>query len=201
MHSQDPRISPISAAAVGLRSLCVFCGSSSGVNPAHRFAAARLGQAMAKAGIRLVFGGGNLGMMGSLADAVLAHGGQVVGIIPEHLTGLEPPSTTPTELVVVDNMHTRKRIMFERSDAFCVLPGGPGTMDETFEILTWKQLGLHHKPIIIANLEGYWSPWLTLIDGMIAEGFAAATIKQQFTLVDQVDLVIPAAERDLQLLP
>lgn len=176
-----------------LRSLCVFCGSSPGGDPAYRAAAARLGAAMAAEGIGLVYGGGHLGMMGALAEAVMAAGGRVVGIIPEHLTRVEKAYVGITELHVVDSMHTRKRMMFDRADAFAVLPGGMGTLDETFEILTWKQLRLHSKPIIIVNQNGYWQPWLDLASHIIAQGFAHADTARLYSVVEDVGEVLAKA--------
>lgn len=153
-----------------LKSLCVFCGASPGADPRHREAAARLGRLLAKDRIRLVYGGGELGVMGALAEAVMESGGSVTGIIPEHLTRVEKAFTGASELHVVDSMHTRKRMMFDLSDAFAVLPGGMGTLDETFEILTWKQLKLHNKPIVLANLQGYWDPWLGMAEHIMEHG-------------------------------
>ncbi|HIJ63914.1 MAG TPA: TIGR00730 family Rossman fold protein [Rhodospirillaceae bacterium] len=180
-----------------LASVCVFCGSSPGSDPAHRLAAVTLGRLLAEAGVTLVFGGGSVGMMGALADAALAAGGKVIGVIPEHLTQLEAPSATVSELIVVDSMHSRKRRMFDLSDAFCVLPGGLGTLDETFEILTWKQLGLHNKPIVLANLGGYWQSWLDLVAATVAGGFTGPAATRLFSVVDSVDQVLPAARRGL----
>lgn len=181
-----------------LASVCVFCGSSPGSDPAHRLAAATLGRLLAEAGVTLVFGGGSVGMMGGLADAALAAGGKVIGVIPEHLTQLEAPSAMVSELIVVDSMHSRKRRMFDLSDAFCVLPGGLGTLDETFEILTWRQLGLHNKPIVLANLGGFWQPWLDLVEATVAGGFTRPEARRLFSVVDSVDQVLPAVRRDLQ---
>ncbi|MBI5165163.1 MAG: TIGR00730 family Rossman fold protein [Magnetospirillum sp.] len=180
-----------------LKSLCVFCGASLGVDPGHKAAAARLGTRLAAAGVTLVYGGGQLGLMGALAGAVMDGGGRVVGIIPEHLTRVERAFEAISELHVVDSMHTRKRMMFERADAFAVLPGGMGTMDETFEVLTWKQLRLHAKPIVIVNQGGYWTPWLSLAENVIASGFAHADTARLYGVVDDVDEVLAAAEAGL----
>jgi uncharacterized protein (TIGR00730 family) len=180
-----------------LTSLCVFCGSSPGADPRHRDAAARLGRQMAEAGVDLVFGGGHLGMMGALAEAALEAGGRVVGVIPEHLMRAEAAFLEISELIVVDSMHTRKRRMFEMADAFCILPGGLGTLDETFEILTWKQLRLHNKPVVLVNLEGYWSPWLDLIDGIVGGGFAQPDVSRLFSVVDDVDAVLSTARAEI----
>lgn len=181
-----------------LKSICVFCGSSPGSDPAHREAATRLGQTLGREGIQLVYGGGHLGMMGALAEAALASGSRVVGIIPEHLTRVEKAFLEISELVVVDCMHTRKRRMFDASDAFCVLPGGMGTMDEFFEILTWKQLRLHNKPILIVNNGGYWNPLIQLADSIVGNGFASQATAKLFTVVDTVDDVLPTARHELE---
>lgn len=178
-----------------LSSLCVFCGSSPGGDPIYRDGAERLGRLLAAEGITLVFGGGHMGMMGVLAEAALHAGGRVVGVIPDHLMRIEVPSRELSELIVVDSMHTRKRRMFDMADAFCVLPGGMGTMDETFEVLTWKQLRLHSKPVIVANLGGYWDRWLNLIDGIVGEGFAQPEVSGLFSVVETVDEVVPMARR------
>jgi uncharacterized protein (TIGR00730 family) len=181
-----------------LKSLCVFCGSSAGTDPRHREAATRLGAGLAAAGVRLVYGGGHLGLMGALAEAVMAGGGQVIGIIPEHLTRVEKAYLDITELHVVDSMHTRKRMMFDQADAFVVLPGGMGTMDETFEILTWKQLRLHNKPIVIVNQFGYWQNWLALAESIVADGFAHPETARLYNVVDDVDSVLAAAQAGLE---
>ncbi len=182
---------------MSLRSLCVFCGSSVGTAPGHREAARLLGRLMGEAGVSLVFGGGHVGMMGVLADAALQAGGRVVGVIPEHLMRVEMPQRDLSELIVVDSMHTRKRRMFDMAQAFCILPGGLGTLDETFEILTWKQLRLHGKPVVLANLDGYWTPWLKLIDAVIEGGFAHREVARLFTVVETVEEVLPSVEAEL----
>jgi len=153
-------------------SVCVFCGSSSRIAEPYRRAAADLGTEIARRGWRLVYGGGRVGLMGTLADAALGSGGEVVGVIPDFLRGLEVAHEGLSELRVVGSMHERKRVMFELAEAFVVLPGGFGTLDESIEIATWKQLGLHDKPIVLVDVEGYWRPMLALIDGIIGEGFA-----------------------------
>jgi len=164
----------------------------------HRQAAAALGRILAENGVTLVFGGGRLGLMGVIAEAALKAGGKVIGIIPEHLTRIDAAYLDVTELVVVDSMHTRKRRMFDLADAFCVFPGGLGTLDETFEILTWKQLRLHNKPVIVCNVAGYWTPWTDLIGAIVGGGFAHADVTRLFTLVDTVEEVLPAALREAE---
>ncbi|MBP2312605.1 TIGR00730 family Rossman fold protein [Azospirillum soli] len=178
------------------KSVCVYCGSSSRVADLHKDTAHALGEGLARRDIQLVYGGGRVGLMGIVADAALGAGGSVVGIIPEHIQSAEVEHTGLTELHVVDSMHTRKRMMMERSDAFVVLPGGLGTMDETFEVLTWKQLRLHDKPIVIVDVDGYWRPLLGLIDHMIAQGFAQTGHRALFTVVNEADEVFDALEHE-----
>lgn len=175
-----------------LRSLCIYCGSSNNVSPAHQDAAKRFGTMLGEQKIRLVFGGGQVGLMGIAADAALAAGGEVIGIIPYHLHDVEVGHKGVTELIVTGSMHERKQKMFELSDAFVVLPGGLGTMDETFEILTWKQLKLHDKPVILVDNDGYWTPFLDLVDHIVGNGFAGDHVKKFFTTVPTVDDVLPA---------
>lgn len=156
----------------GTRALCIYCGSSSSVAAAYREAATELGTRLAESGIEVVFGGGRVGLMGLLADAALARGGRVTGIIPARLRDAELAHSGVSELVVVDTMHARKALMAERADAFAILPGGIGTLDETFDTLSWKQLGLHNKPIFLVDIEGYWTPLRRLVDHVVASGFA-----------------------------
>lgn len=152
-------------------SICVFCGSRPGTNPAYALAARHMGQVLAARGIRLVYGGGRVGLMGVLADAALAAGGRVVGVIPEALLRLEVGHRALTELHVVPNMHARKRMMAELSDAFVALPGGIGTFEELFEVWTWLQLGYHAKPVGLLNVAGYYDPLLAFLDRSVAQGF------------------------------
>ncbi len=173
-------------------SLCVYCGSSSEVDPQHLGAARETGRQAAERGIEIVFGGGHVGMMGALADGALAAGGRVTGIIPEILMAREVAHGGVSEMIVVDSMHTRKRIMFERSDAFCALPGGMGTLDETFEILTWKQLGLHDKPIVLANLGGYWNTLLAMLEFQTAEGYVRPGQMGLFQVAMQIESIFGA---------
>lgn len=183
--------------ALKLTSLCVFCGSQAGADPAYAATAAALGTALAANGTTLIFGGGRTGMMGIAADAVLAGGGRIVGVIPAFLKDKELAHPGATEMLVVPSMHIRKTTMFERSDAFCVLPGGVGTLDEMFEIITWRQLHLHNKPIIVVNAAGYWSHLLSLLDQMIGEGFAHPGHDALITVVERAEDVIGAAEAEL----
>ena len=154
-----------------MRRLCVFCGSSAGNREAYRDSARRLGELLAARGIGVVTGGGHIGLMGVLADAVLAGGGEVIGVIPQALVERELAHRGLTRLEVVSSMHERKAAMADRADGFAALPGGYGTCDELFEILTWAQLGLHARPVGLLNVAGYFTPALAWLDHMVAEGF------------------------------
>ena len=178
-----------------IASVCVYCGSSVGANPRYAEAAQQLGAELAEHGMRLVYGGGRIGLMGHVADAVLARGGQVIGVIPEHLQSREKGHRGVTELRVVASMHERKNLMFQLSDAFIILPCGFGTLDEAFEMLTWHQLQLHDKPILFLNVEGYWTRLGKLVDQFIAEGFARDSSRRLFAMVGAVDDVIPTLLR------
>jgi hypothetical protein len=175
-------------------SLCVYCGSGLGVDSRHLEAARDLGRLLAQRHIRLIYGGARIGLMGTLADAALGAGGEVVGIIPGHLDKTELGHRGATELIVVDSMHERKYMMFEQSDAFAIMPGGLGTLDETFEMLTWRKLGLHDKPIILVDIAGYWRPLLALIDHVIIQGFAAPTDRDLYKVVTSVAELVQAVE-------
>lgn len=175
-----------------LRAICVYCGSSNDGKPSHRVDARKFGERLAAEGIALVYGGGRVGLMGAVADGAISGGGNVVGIIPEHLMKAEVGHGQVTELHVVPSMHVRKEMMFGRSDAFVVLPGGPGTLDEMFEILTWRQLGLHDKPLVIVNLDGYWNGLIAMIDGIIEARYARPSFRDFFMVVDSIDAVLPA---------
>jgi uncharacterized protein (TIGR00730 family) len=179
-----------------LTSLCVFCGSSPGYDPIYENAGKHLGRLLAENGIRLVFGAGGTGVMGAVSRGCLDAGGEVVGIIPQHLVDMEIATPGLTELIVVPDMHTRKRMMFDRSDAFCALPGGFGTLDETFEILTWRQLNLHDKPIILCSINNYWQPFMDIAESMQEKGFIRPGHMDLFRLVSAVEDVLPAA-RDM----
>ncbi len=182
---------------LAVRSVCVYCGSSNRVDELYKKTAVAVGTALAQRGLRVVYGGGHVGLMGLLADAALAAGGEVIGIIPELIRSREVQHTQLTELHVVDSMHTRKRMMEERADAFLILPGGFGTMDELFEVLTWKQLGLHDKPIIIHNEHGFWTPLLGLIDHIIEAGFAPASNRQFYQVTATIDELFAALSAPL----
>ena len=175
-----------------IRSVCVFCGSASRVDEVYRDAASRLGAAIAKQGLTLVYGGGKIGLMGILAEAALGAGGRVVGVIPGFLRDLEVAHDGLTELRIVDGMHDRKRLMFELADAFVVLPGGFGTLDETIEIVTWRQLGLHDKRVVLVDVNGYWEPLRSLITNVVAAGFAHPEHANLFTMASSVEEVFTA---------
>jgi len=174
------------------KSICVFCGSRTGNDPDFALEAKKLARNMAERHIEFVYGGGSIGIMGTLAQEVLDHGGRVTGVIPEFLQNLEVGHDHLSELIITDSMHERKRTMFERSDAFVVMPGGLGTMDETFEILTWKQLRLHDKPIIILDCKDYWQPFESLVDTMIKQGFAHEGVHDLYQIVKTADDVFDA---------
>jgi uncharacterized protein (TIGR00730 family) len=174
----------------GINSVTVFCGSRVGSRPEFAAAARQLGLGLGYAGIRLVYGGGRNGMMGVLADAVLEAGGTVLGVIPHFLTKSELAHQGVTEMTVVDSMHDRKRRMGEAADAFVTLPGGIGTMDETVEIISWRQLRLHDKPIYICDIAGSAAPLVNAIDGMIAQEFAPAEAREFFKVVDGVPALL-----------
>lgn len=168
------------------RSLCVYCGSSPGFDPVHGDAARELGALLAANGIRLVYGAGAVGLMGIVADAVLAAGGEVVGVIPTGLFSREVGHRGLTELVEVGSMHERKQLMFELSDAFVALPGGYGTLEELAEMTTWAQLGIHSKPIAVLDVGGFWTPLLQFVDRAIAEGFVKEKQRGLIVAVDRV---------------
>jgi uncharacterized protein (TIGR00730 family) len=177
-----------------MRSLCVFCGSRVGVDPAFAEAAKQLGRALAERDVRLIYGGGSIGLMGVVMRSVLEHGGAVTGIIPEFLMRREVGNPALTELIVVDSMHERKRRMFELADAFAVLPGGLGTLDEAIEIITWQQLGLHGKPIAVLSVGDYWASFEALIEQVIAQGFADGTIRSLFSVSADVESLLTSLE-------
>jgi len=169
-----------------IRAVCVYCGSSAAVAAPYRDAASELGARLATAGIEIVFGGGRIGLMGLVADVALANGGRVTGIIPARLRDAELAHRGVSELVIVDSMHERKRVMAERADAFAVLPGGIGTLDEMFETLSWKQLGLYDKPIFLVDVDGYWAMLRALLDDIVERGFAAPKTHRLLQVVPTV---------------
>jgi uncharacterized protein (TIGR00730 family) len=175
-----------------IEAVCVYCGSGKGVDPAYAIAARKLGAALAKNGIRLIYGGGSLGLMGEVARAALGAGGKVTGIIPEFLGSREHMLQDVDELIVVENMHVRKQLMFDRADAFVALPGGIGTLEELVEQLTWAQLGRHAKPIVVANINDFWKPFLKLLDHMKGETFIRPGLDVRFITVDTAEDIVPA---------
>ncbi len=177
-----------------ISSLCVFCGSKTGADPAFEADARRLGQLMVERGVRLVFGGGRIGLMGVLADSVLGGGGEATGVIPEFLKDLKVGNDGVTEQIVTASMHERKTRMFELADGFVVLPGGLGTLDETLEVITWKQLQVHAKPVVVVNTGGYWSVFQELVRRTVEGGFAHPAVAELFTVVDGPDDVFEALE-------
>ena len=178
----------------GLKSVCVYCGSGFGGDPAFRQAAVTLGRTLGQAGLGLVYGGGDVGLMGTVARATLDGGGHVTGIIPDFLRRRENMLEDIQETIVVPDMHTRKQLMFENSDAFVALPGGVGTLEELIEQMTWAQLGRHAKPILLLDLAGFWRPLLTLLDHMRQHGFIRPGLELNYGVVERVDEIIPALE-------
>ena len=180
------------SAMTKIRRLCVYCGSSGAVEARYRESAGGLGARLAAAGLEVVYGGGRVGLMGLLADAALAANGKVTGIIPRRLLDAEVAHLGVTELVVVDSMHDRKRLMAERADAFAVLPGGIGTLDELFEMLSWKQLALHNKPIMLVDIDGYWTPLRALLDHIVVNGFARPETHRLLHVVPSISALMAA---------
>jgi hypothetical protein len=178
-----------------LRSVCVFCGSLPGALPDYLQAARDLGAALAQRGITVVYGGGHIGMMGALADSALAAGGRVVGVIPQHLMRPEVAHQGLTELQVVDSMHTRKRMMASRADAFVVLPGGYGTLEEMFEMITWRQLQLHARPVGLVNVAGFFDQLLAFLHQATQQEFIRPQHRRLLTVAPNVDTLLDAIAR------
>jgi uncharacterized protein (TIGR00730 family) len=174
-----------------IKTICVYCGSSAGNNARFVDSAAAFGKILAENGIRLVYGGGSTGLMGAVASGVLDHGGSVTGIIPEFLNSRERMLTRVQELVITPDMHERKRLMFERSDAFVALPGGVGTLEELVEQLTWQQLGRHSKPVLLANIDGFWEPLFALMTHMRALQFIRPNLDVNMLKADRVEDILP----------
>ena len=173
-------------------SICVFCGSRSGVQPEFAADAKELGAAIAKHRWRLVYGAGDVGIMGEVAASASASGAEVLGVIPIHLVGREREGRAPGRHVITENMHERKKVMFMNSDAIAVLPGGAGSLDEFFEVLTWRQLGLHAKPIFVLNTNGFWDPLVGLVDHVIDQGFADPSLRTYVRVVGSVEALVEA---------
>lgn len=174
-----------------IRNICVYCGSAEGDDPRYAMAAETFGRILARAGVGLVFGGGSCGLMGVTARATLNAGGRVTGVIPSFLDQREIALHGLTDLIVVEDMHTRKRLMFEKSDAFVALPGGVGTLEELTEQLTWIQLGRHTKPLVIANIGGFWRPLLTLFAHMHNSGFIREGYDVRYLVAERVEDILP----------
>ena len=172
-------------------SICVFCGSRHGADARFRAAATRLGELAGAAGLRLIYGGGHVGLMGAVADAAMAAGADVVGFIPTGLLAREVGHRAITELIVTSTMYERKQEMIDRADAFVILPGGLGTLDELLEVITLRQLRYHDKPVVLVNLDGYWDPLLALVDRVIETEFAAPSARELYDVVATVDEVLP----------
>ncbi|WP_299295594.1 TIGR00730 family Rossman fold protein [uncultured Tateyamaria sp.] len=171
-------------------SVCVFCGSRPGLDPAFEADAQRLGQGIAERGWRLVYGAGDVGLMGTVARATQRAGGHTFGVIPQHLVDWEVGKTDLTSYVVTETMHERKKVMFMNCDAVVLLPGGAGSLDEVFEVLTWRQLGLHEKPVVVVNTNGYWDPLLALLRHVVEQGFADASVLGYLTVVSDADAAL-----------
>jgi uncharacterized protein (TIGR00730 family) len=193
----------------GLKSICVYCASGPGTVPAFMDAARSFGQILAEDGIRLVYGGGSVGLMGALAEAVLDHGGMVTGVIPDFLVNREHMLTRVQQRIITRDMHERKRIMFEHADAFVALPGGIGTLEELVEQLTWAQLGRHKKPILILNVHSFWDPLCVLLDHMKKLDFIRAGLSINLLVAEEVTEILPKlreaarviSERDKEMTP
>jgi uncharacterized protein (TIGR00730 family) len=181
---------------MSIKSVCVYCGSRSGAMPAYESAAKSLGVMLAARGLRLVYGAGDVGLMGVVARATQEAGGETFGVIPEHLVKREVGKSDLNTYVITETMHERKKVMLYNADAVVVLPGGPGSLDELFEALTWRQLGLHAKPIVVLNVEGYWDKLRDLIQHMLAQGFADASLEGFITWVDTPEAALQALGHD-----
>jgi uncharacterized protein (TIGR00730 family) len=184
-----------------IKTVCVYCGSGPGTNPRFVEAATALGKTFAENDVRLVYGGGSLGLMGAVAKSTLDHGGSVTGIIPEFLTARENALGRVQELIVTPDMHERKRLMFERSDAFIALPGGIGTLEELVEQLTWQQLGRHAKPILLANIDGFWEPLLALLAHMRSTEFIRPTLAVEILKAERIEDILPRLRAAAALAP
>lgn len=182
-----------------IRSVCVYCGSGLGRDPHHEEAAELLGRRFAENDVHLVYGGGGLGLMGTIARSVIAHGGRVTGIIPQFLVDKERMLEAVSEVIVTENMHERKALMFERADAFVALPGGVGTLEELVEQLTWAQLGRHKKPILMANIEGYWNPLVSMLNHMRHHSYIREGLQTPYLVTSEVDEILPMLESEAEI--
>src|SRR5436853_1907095 len=184
-----------------IKTVCVYCGSGPGTHPSFVEAAVALGKALAENGVGLVYGGGSIGLMGAVAKSTLDHGGTVTGIIPDFLTQREHALGGAQELIVTHDMHERKRLMFERSDAFVALPGGVGTLEELVEQLTWQQLGRHSKPVLLANIDNFWEPLLALLTHMRATEFIRPALNIDVLKAERVEDILPRLRAAAALAP
>jgi uncharacterized protein (TIGR00730 family) len=175
-----------------LMGICVFCGSSEGSDPVYLQAAKTLGRLIGESGSRLVYGGASIGLMGAVARSALEAGGEVIGIIPQFLRAREIELATLTELVITPNMHERKNIMHNQADAFVILPGGLGTLEEVLEAMTWAQLGLHKKPVVFVNVKGFWDPLFATFNRVASHNFARYGLHELYTVVPRPEDVLPA---------
>ncbi|WP_424970385.1 TIGR00730 family Rossman fold protein [Dinoroseobacter sp. S76] len=180
-----------------MASICVFCGARPGLDPAYEGAATALGTWLAQAGHQLVYGAGDVGLMGHVARACQEAGGDTFGVIPTHLLEMEVGKTDLSRFVVTETMHERKKVMFTNSNAIVVLPGGAGSLDEFFEVLTWRQLGLHAKPLYLLNIQDYWGPLLALVDHVIAQGFANHSLREMITVCADLEELKACLTEDL----
>ncbi|MEM9277713.1 MAG: TIGR00730 family Rossman fold protein [Pseudomonadota bacterium] len=186
-----------------IKSICVYCGSQTGNSPVFTEAARETGKLMAMSGVSLVYGGGDQGVMGAVSQSVLEHGGKVKGIIPNFLLSHERRNFTHIEnfdMIVTENMHERKRLMFEHSDAFLTLPGGIGTLEEVVEMITWAQLGRHKKPVLLADIGGFWGPLTELLDHMIAQGFITDETMIRYLVTNDVSKIVPKLQAEFETL-
>lgn len=183
-----------------IKNVCVYCGSGPGTDPAYAEAATALGRELADNKIGLVYGGGSLGLMGTVARAVLENGGHVTGIIPDFLSNRERMLRDVQELIVTEDMHERKRMMFDKSDAFVALPGGVGTLEETVEMLTWSQLGQHKKPILLANVKNFWEPLVNLFKHMREQEFIREGLMVRYLVADEINDVVPMLQGAAEML-
>jgi uncharacterized protein (TIGR00730 family) len=177
-----------------LNAVCVFCGAQNAVPKEHLDIATRFGETLAKAGRSLVYGGGDCGLMGRTANAVLSANGSVIGVFPRGLRRIEMEHKGLTKMFLVDTMHERKQIMYDHADVFVVLPGGFGTLDEMFEVITWKQIGIHDKPVIIFNHNGYWDNLIALMNSMIDTGFAKPETRRFYSVVNTMEDLLTALD-------
>ena len=179
-----------------IKSVCVYCGSGLGRDPRHEAAARSFGEILATNGVKLIYGGGGMGLMGTVAKSVLEHGGHVTGIIPDFLVNREFMLEEAQEHIVTKDMHERKRLMFEKADAFVALPGGVGTLEELVEQFTWAQLGQHNKPIVVANIGGYWEPLISMLEHMTAHAFIRESLWVPYNIAERIEDVLPIMERE-----